>query len=485
MRRKTGSDERGKVMHHYWLSIVPFLVVIPIAIWTKQVLAALTLGLVVGSYLYNPHIIGGIQSAVSFVITALVEESNIEIILFLYVFTGLVGMMKHSGGIKGFVKWSAEHVHSKKQALLLIWVSTLGTFISPSFRMVTVGPIMRALTDKVKISSQELGYVIETTGTPLIALIPVATAFVGYMTSIINVSLKSNKVPGDAYLLFLHSIPFNFFSYSIILLGIYFGFFHKDRKKVQKTAAPENEKQAEAKGWEDCHPVVAKELPAKPINLIVPLVLVISLTLILTYISGLQHGATGLQTFNHADVLKAMVVALILSTLLTFFFYLVQRFTLENLITEFFSGANNLMNVVVLLSVVWGLSLVTNKLGFSTFVTRHVGWIPSSFIPPVLFVLGAMISYFIGSSWGTWGILMPLGVAMAQTSGANLSVVVGAVFASGAFGTFSSPLSDDTNTMAGVLDLEAVSYARYKLKSGLMAAGISTIGYFIASFFIK
>lgn len=469
-------------MHAYWLSILPFVVVIPIAIWTKQVLPALTLGLVVGSYLDNPHWLGGIQSAVGFVITALIEKSNIEIIIFLYVFTGLVGMMKKTGGIKGFVKWSSEHVHTKKQALLLIWVSILGTFSSPSFRMVTIGPIMRALIDKVKISAKELGYVIETTGTAVISLIPVATAFVGYMTSIIEVSLRSNHVSGDPYILYLHSIPFNFFSFSIILLGIYFGFFHHGKQTVKHTSIPENEVQAEAKGWEDCHPVVAKELPAKTINLLVPLILVIAFTLLLTYISGVKNGAKGLlDAFTHADVLNAMVVALIISTLLTFFFYLFQRFPLGDLINEFFSGANNLMSVVVLLSVVWGLSLVTNRLGLSTFVTRHVGWIPSSFTPPVLFVLGALISYFIGSSWGTWGILMPLGVAMAHTSGASLPVVIGAVFASGAFGTFSSPLSDDTNTMAGVLDLEAVSYARYKLKSGLIAAAVSTIGYVVVS----
>ncbi|WEG11966.1 Na+/H+ antiporter NhaC family protein [Pullulanibacillus sp. KACC 23026] len=469
-------------MHAYWLSIVPFIVVIPIAIITKQVLPALALGLVVGSYLYSPHWIGGIQAAVNFVITALVEKSNIEIILFLYIFTGLVGMMKQTGGIKGFVKWSAEHVKTKKQALFLIWISILGTFSSPSFRMVTIGPIMRALIDKVNISAKELGYVIETTGTPIIALIPVATAFVGYMTSIINVSLKNNHITGDPYLLFIHSIPYNFFSFSIILLGIYFGFFHHDRKKVKHTAIPENEVQAKAKGWEDCHPVVAKELPAKSINLLVPLILVIVLTLLLTYISGVKHGGSGFQTFIKADVLNAMLVALIISTFLAFFFYLIQRFRLTDLMNAFFEGANNLMTVVALLSIVWGLSLVTNKLGFATFVTRHVSWIPPAFTPPVLFILGAMISYFIGSSWGTWGILMPLGVAMAHTSGASLPVIVGAVFASGAFGTFSSPLSDDTNTMAGVLDLEAVSYAHYKLKSGLIAAGVSAIGYLLVSF---
>ncbi|GGE50147.1 Na+/H+ antiporter [Pullulanibacillus camelliae] len=467
-----------------WLSIVPFLVVIPVAIMTKKVLPALTLGLIVGSYIYRPHVVEGIQAAVAFVVQALIDKSNIEIILFLYIFTGLVGIMKHSGGIKGFVKWSAEHVQTKRQALLLIWASTIGTFSSPTFRIVTVGPIMRALIQKIKMSGQELGYVIETTGTALISLIPVATAFVGYMTSVIDVSLRNEKISGDPYELYIHSIPFNFFSIALILVGIYLSFFHRDKERVKKTSTPENAKQAEAKGWEDCHPVVAKDLPARPINLIVPLVLDIVLTLLLTYLSGRGNGATGLfQAFIKADVLNAMLVALIISTLVAFIFYLIQRFTLEDLMTEFINGGNNLMNVVVLLSVVWGLTLVTNKLGFSDFVTSHVSWIPTSIIPPVLFVLGAIISYFIGSSWGTWGILMPLGVALAHSSGADLSMVVGAVFASGVFGTFSSPLSDDTNTMAGVLDLEAVSYSRFKLKTAVIAAGIATLGYIATSFF--
>jgi Na+/H+ antiporter NhaC len=469
----------------HWWSIIPFLVVIPVAVLTHKVLPALIIGLIVGSYIYNPHPIGGIQSAVQFVVKALTDKSNIEIILFLYIFTGLVGMMKHSGGIKGFVKWSAEHVQTKRQALLLIWASTIGTFSSPTFRIVTVGPIMRALLEKMKMRGEELGYVIETTGTALIALIPVATAFVGYMTSVIDVSLQNEHLQADPYELFIQSIPFNFFSFAIILLGIYLSFFHRDKNKaVKKTEQPENRKQAEAKGWEDCHPVVARNLPAKPINLIVPLFLDIVLTLVLTYLSGVHNGYHGLRAFTKADVLSAMLVALIIAMLVTFIFYLFQKFTLDDLLREFISGGNQLMNVVILLSVVWGLTLVTDKLGFAGFVTDHMGWIPTSIIPPVLFLVGCVISYFIGSSWGTWGILMPLGIALAHSSGADLAVVVGAVFASGAFGTFSSPLSDDTNTMAGVLDLEAVSYARFKLKTALIAAAVATVGYIITSFFI-
>lgn len=466
----------------HWLSIIPFFVVIPMAIITKQVLPSITVGLIVGSYILDPHLVGGIETAVNHVIKALVEINNIKIILFLYVFSGLVGIIKLTGGIKGFVKWASERIHTKKGALFLTWISTLGTFAAPSFRIVTIAPIMRALLKKIKMSTEELGFVIETTGTAIIVLIPIATAFVGYMTSVVELSLKSQHIQADPYILFVKSIPFNFFSFSIILLGIYLSFFHHSKQEVKKTKDPENARQAEVKGWEDCHPAVSKNLPAKPMNLIVPLILVVGFTLVLTYYSGAVKGYSGVKAFIQADVLTAMLLALIITVLLTFVFYRLQNFHLGDLLTEFINGANDLMAVVMLLSVVWGLSLVTNELGFAKFVTAHVGWVPTAFVPPVLFVLGSAISYFIGSAWGTWGILMPLGVSFAAISGASLPMVIGAVFASGAFGAFTSPLSDDTNTMAGILDLQSVSYAHFKLKPGLIAAGISTVLYSIASF---
>lgn len=469
-------------MENNWISIIPFLVVIPVAMISKKVLPAIILGLLAGSYLYNPHIIGGIETAINFIIDGLTDKINLQIVLFLYIFTGMVGMMKITGGIKGFVKWSAEHVHTKKQSLFLIWISTLGTFSSPTFRIVTIGPIMRALSSKVKIPAQELGYAIETTGTALISLIPVATAFVGFMTSIIELSLNNENVAGNAYTFFLQSIPYNFFSLAIIVIGFYLSFLHHDNKSVSTTSSPENHKQAEAKGWEDCHPVVAKELPTHPLNLIVPLLVDIFLTMLLTGLSGVNNGGVGIvESLIKGDVLSSMLVALIITVLFAFIYYGIQHFSLDKLISSFINGGNNLMSVIILLSAIWGLTNVTNQLGFSTFISNNLFWIPKSLILPVLFVSGCFISYFIGSSFGTWGLLMPLGISMGHTSGIALPIIIGSVFASGVFGTFASPLSDDTNTMAGILDLKAVSYARYKFKSAAIAAVISAVGYLIVS----
>jgi tetracycline resistance efflux pump len=467
-------------MEGSWISILPFLVVIPIAVWTKQVLPGLLVGLLIGSYLHTPSLIGGMETMLHYIVQALIDKNNIEIIVFLYSFSGLIGMIKTSGGIKGFVEKAAEKIDTKKKALLLTYVSTIGTFSAPTFRFVTIAPIMRALLKKVKMTTKELGFVIETTATPIIVLIPVATAFVGYMVSIIQISLQNQKITEDPYTMFIKSIPYNFFAFVIILVGIYLSFFHHSKSN----APTQVETEAEEEDWHTCHPAVSKDLPSKPWNLLVPLILVILLTLFLTWWSGHTKANSFFGAFIKADVLQAMVVSLLITILLSAFFFLFQRFKINDLITSFVTGGNDLMSVVLLLSVVWGLSSVAEDLGFSQFITAHSGWIPQMFVTPLLFLFGAAVSYFIGSAWGTWGILMPLGVSIASVSGVSLPLIIGAVFASGSFGAFSSPLSDDTNTIAKILNLSVVDYARYKLKPALIAAVIAAVLYTATIFFI-
>lgn len=216
-------------MEASWTSIIPFLVVIPVAMLTRQVLPGLILGLLIGSYLIDPSFIGGVQTMLHYVVQALIDENNIKIIVFLYAFSGLIGMIKMTGGIKGFVETASEKIDTKKEALLLTYVSTIGTFSAPTFRFVTMAPIMKALLKKVKMSTKELGFVIETTATPVIVLIPVATAFVGYMVSVIQISTQNIGSTLDPYSLFIRSIPYNFFAFVIILLGIYLSFFHHSK----------------------------------------------------------------------------------------------------------------------------------------------------------------------------------------------------------------------------------------------------------------
>src|ERR1700719_3630817 len=130
---------------HGWLSLLPFLIVIPIAIWTKQVIPGLFTGLVLGSYLMNPSLLGGIKKMLSYLVNNLIQTNNIRIIIFLYVFAGLVGIIKYAGGIKGFVHLVSKKVKTERAALMLTWFSTMVTFSDPDFRIVTIAPIMKAL----------------------------------------------------------------------------------------------------------------------------------------------------------------------------------------------------------------------------------------------------------------------------------------------------------------------------------------------------
>lgn len=459
-----------------WISIIPFLIVIPLAIWTKQVLPGLIVGLIVGSYLVEPSLFGGVRKTVEFVIKGLETGSNIKVIVFLYTFSGLVGMIQWAGGIRGFVEAASEKVTSRREAMTLTWISTFGTFSSPNFRIVTVAPIMKALLEKIKMSKEELSFVIEATSAPLIVLVPVATANVGYMVSLIDTSLKHQGMNQDAYALFIRSIPFNFFSIAIIFVGLYLSFIHHG-KKAPKKAEAKSPVLTKKEEWHNCHPAVSKERPSRPWNLIIPLILVIGFTLFLTWLSGHSKGYGFFNAFVKADVLTSMVVALLITVLISALYFLMQKNKLVDLIARFIEGGNELMSVILLLAVVWGLTAASEKLGFSHFVSAHVNWIPSLLVPPVLFILGSIISYFIGSEWGTWGILMPLGISMGVASGIPIILVIGAVFASGAFGAFASPLSDNINTIGKIMDLVVVEYARFKLRPAIIAAIIAIFMY--------
>jgi len=469
-----------------WVSLLPFLVVIPIAVLSKQVQPGLFVGLILGSYLVQPNFFGGIKTLISYLVDNLVKTNNIRIIIFLYVFAGLISLTKMTGGIKGFVNLVGRKVKTERAAMMLIWLSTIGTFNNPNFRIVTIAPIMKLLKQRLPISSYKLGFVIEVTSNPIVVLVPVATAFVGYMVSLTGTALQRVGIHENPYSVYIQSLPFNFFSLVIIGIGIYYSFFKKftcdARGEETESLNNANAQQKAGKDLQKCLQAYEKETPSKPWNLLLPLSVVLVVTLFLSWWDGHTQASTFFDAFIKADALGVMLEALFITFILSLVFYLVQGFSVGELVTHFIDGGNELVSVIVMLALVWALSAVSEDLGFSNYITSNLmGWVPPAFIAPVVFVLGSMVAYFIGSSWGTWGLLMPLGVTLAHQTGSSVILVIGAVFASGTFGAFASPLSDNTVTLCTILKLPVIDYARSKLKPSLIAAGITTVLYGIAS----
>ncbi|MCB8816888.1 Na+/H+ antiporter NhaC family protein [Desulfosporosinus shakirovi] len=472
-------------MENSWVSLLPFIVVIPIAVLTKQVLPGLFAGLILGSYLIQPDLFGGITTLISYLINNLVKPNNIRIIIFLYMFAGLINLTRMTGGIKGFVDLVSRKVKTKRSAMLLIWLSTIGTFNNPNFRIVTVAPIMKLLKRRLPISTQKIGFMIEVTSNPVVALVPAATAFVGYMVSLIGTALQQVGINESPYSIFIKSIPFNFFSLVIIGIGIYYSFFGEMSNHMQGDMVEDSDAQREEEDLQKCLQAYEKETPSKPLNLLLPLSIVLVMTLYLSWRNGQAHAINIFDAFVKADALGVMLEALFVTLLLSLLLFLLQRFSIAKIVTHFIDGGNELVSVILMLALVWALSAVSEDLGFSTYIASNlIGWIPETFIAPVVFILGSFIAYFIGSSWGTWGLLMPLAVTLAHQTGSNIILVIGAVFASGTFGAFASPLSDNSITLCAILDLPVMEYARLKLKPSLIAAGITTILFGIASLFI-
>ncbi|SDN93613.1 Na+/H+ antiporter NhaC [Tenuibacillus multivorans] len=472
----------GSTIEQTWLSIIPFIIVIGFSIWLKKILPGLVLGVLVGAFLVEFSVLEGSKETVNYIVTTLSDPGNINIIAFLYLFGGLIGMMQISGGVKGFSEWVGDKISSERGLLTVIWLTLPFTFMMPMFRIMMIGPVVKTLLKKVNVSSRKVGFTMDVSTGSVIVLLPAATAFVGFMVSIIEGGIQKHNLEADAYQVFLSSIPFNFFAIVMLIIGLIWTFWSKPKKKEIKKNKQEGEEAFHRTG-------IKKELSmvkAQPWNLIVPLFLLLGLTLFLLWQDGMVKGASGVfDALAKADATFVILLAVFITLILTFIFYMFRKQKLDETLYHFYDGGNQLMQPIILLVLVWSLSLVAEDLGFSKFIGATLGsFLPAFTIPAIVFLVGSAVSYFLGSSFGTWGIFMPLGIALATSTDASLPMTVGAVFASGSFGAMTSPLGDTTITTASILDVPLIRYARYKLKIVSIGAGIATVIYLVAGFLL-
>ncbi|MDM5224940.1 Na+/H+ antiporter NhaC family protein [Cytobacillus sp. NJ13] len=468
-------------MNNTWLSLIPFLIVIGMSIWLKNILPGLVVGILVGSIIVSADLLSGTEQSVAYIVTTLSDETNIKIVGFLYLFGGLVGMMNIAGGIKGFSEWAGKRIRSERGLLVFIWITLPFTFMMPMFRIMMIGPIIKSLIKKMNLSKQKVGMTLDISTESVIVLLPVATAFVGFMVSLVEGGISGLNLGMSAYEIFLLSILFNFYAIIMLLIGIVQTFWPRRTKQGQEqthTDLEEKEHEFHRKG-------IKKELSlvkAQPWHLIFPVVLLLAFSLFLLWQDGMAQGAnTIFEAFSMADATFVMLLAVFITLVLTFIFYIIRREKMNEILYHFYDGGNQMMEAISLLILIWALTLAAEDLGFSEFIGSSLGsFLPAFLTPAAIFVLGSVVGYFIGSSWGTWGLFMPLGITLAVSTGASIPLTVGAVFASGAFGALTSPLGDTTITTASILDMDLVDYARYKLKISAIG-GVIAAGLFIAS----
>ncbi|MTI48525.1 MAG: hypothetical protein FH761_11825 [Firmicutes bacterium] len=517
------------------LSLVPPLVAIVLALISKQVIPSLLIGLWAGSFIMEPGILSSISKTMDYIITTLTSPGNLDVLLFLYAFSGLVAIIELTGGVQGFAKLISKIIKSKKAALIAILALTPITFIDCGFRVVSTGSIMKPIIEKKKISKERFAYMLNNTASPVVALIPIATTFVGYMVGVVASGLTVAGVQQSPYILYLKSIPFNFFSIiSIIIVFITIitkiGFkttnknteiAHEKNNNIKVKSndmigEPRYEDQLSVDNnmgfssnmeiSEDITPSsidhdpevnhnnhsnakmsmdhemgkIDMNVKPKPWNLIVPIILIIPLSFYLMWWTGKEPGNSILDSIANAESSRAMLIALFITSFVSLIFYKVQGNSIKQMISQFIKGGNRLMTTIAILAVAWPIASVSKDLGLPQLITDTIGnALPSYLVPVIIFILTSVVTFFIGSSWGTWALIMPLAIPLAAVSGASLPITIGAVFAGGTFGDVSSPLSGMGAMASGIAEVDHMDYITTQMPYNITAAALAALAFLI------
>lgn len=464
-------------------SIIPPLAAIIGAAVTKRIIPSLVLGLLAGTLLQSGgSLLGSVLLAGQALAGVVSEESHAYIILFLFSFGALAEIFKVGGGISGFAKLTEPYIKTERGALLsVLWASPV-TFLDCCFHTIATGAISKPLLEKVDGSKDKLALIVNTTSSQLIALIPFATTYVGYILGVIGSSMAQVGLTGNPYRIYLSAIALNFYSISMLgvsCLAIFFPFQLSWLKLAQPAYKPEADT-----GDHDSHEAhdehhYQEKVPPRVTNLLLPLLFLLALIMYLLWWTGQAKGAASVgEALLNADYEKAIFVATLATLVSTTLLYALQKIPMKELQSHFLSGGTEMLPPIVILTLAWALTGITQQLGFSPFIGSLLGnTLPPQLVPVIVFALGGLASYFMGSSWGTWALIMPLALSLAVTTGANVPLVVGAVLAGGSIGDNLSPLGETPVLTAAVMDIPVTSHISYVLPYGLVAIGTATLLY--------
>ncbi len=453
-----------------WMSILPPLVAIVMALIIKEVISSLFVGILTGTFLMALYggaspasaLGGGLLRVVdTYVVGSLFDADHVTIIVFTLIIGGMVRIITVNGGMQGVVNWLSRRAHGPRSGQLMTFLMDLCIFFDDYSNTLVVGNTMRPVADKLKVSREKLAYIVDSTSAPVVA-VAFVTTWIGAELSYIQDGIRAIGLEASAYSVFFHSLVYSFYPFltlgfvlMIIFSGRDFGPMLKAERKARKASSMEIEM---TNG-------VSK--PAHIIDALIPLAVLIFGTimgLIVTgYDASVWHAETGFfsqlsATIGAANSYKALLWASLLSLLTTIVMTLLRGdMEFGKIMEEMVEGFKAMFNAVLILTMAWSIALVTKDMHTAEFVSRLLlQWSLSPWLVPVLtFALAALIGFSTGTSWGTMAILYPLILPaswlLCQEQGLNVEAtmplfynVVASVLAGSVMGDHCSPISDTT-----------------------------------------
>jgi Na+/H+ antiporter NhaC len=452
----------------HWYSILPPVIAIVIVFWRKEVILALVAAILSAEWLLayqnkTEVLFTGTISSIERVIEIITSAGNSRILLFSVLIGALLAYMRYSGGVTATVEMLIKKgvAKSRKQVGLLTMFTGIVIFIESNLSVLTSGILARGLFDKFKMSRARLAYIIDSTSAPICILILLN----GWGAFILGL-LSNYELEQSAVSILWGTIPLNFYAIIALMLVLYTIF-------SDKVHGPMKEAEQELVKLE------GEQLPVaatKARFMLLPLASMVlgMIGFMLWTGNGDLASGSGSKSVLYATVLACFVAyVLMLSS---------KQYSHKELVDTGFKGMGEILPLVtiVLFSLTLGASL--KELGTGLFVANIVGdYLPISLIVPVLFLAGALMSFTTGTSWGTFAILIPIGVPLIQTLGLPPSLVIAAILGGGIFGDHCSPISDTTAVSSIASGCDLLTHVRTQMPYALFGGGLAFIGYFVAS----
>ncbi|MBR6377538.1 MAG: Na+/H+ antiporter NhaC family protein [Oscillospiraceae bacterium] len=459
-----------------WLSIVPPILAIALALLTKEVYSSLFIGILSGMLIYAFLGGGTVFSAASMTFDMMSSKiaDNAYMIIFLALLWAVVSLVSKSGGSQAYGRWAGRRLNSKRSAAFATSLLGILIFIDDGFNCLTVGTVMRPITDRLRISREKLAYIIDATAAPVCIIAPVSSW---------AVAVASEVSQENGFHTFLSTIPYNFYALMTILMVFFISFTGWDfgpMKKAEK-AAREQAAQAESQQAED-------RTKGHVLDLVLPiLVLIVCAILGMAYVGGFFEGVSFSEAigYNPTAGLSLGAFAGLITALLL---YLPRKLMKpKEFIDCIVGGIGNIVPPMLILILSWSLGGVCRQLlGTGVFISGFVSSsnLPLGLLPFLIFVIAALMSFSMGTSWGTFGMLIPIVTMICAADGAQglLIPALGATLAGSVYGDHCSPISDTTILASTGADCKHIRHVETQLPYATLVAVVCAVGYLIAGF---
>ncbi len=474
----------------FW-SLLPAIIAIALALITKEVYSSLFIGIVVGGMLYSGFsFTGTIEHVfVDGMISQLSDSWNVGILIFLVVLGTMVMLMNRAGGSAAFGKWAVQHVKTKTGAQIATIVLGMLIFIDDYFNCLTVGSVMRPVTDKHKISREKLAYLIDATAAPICIIAPIsswAAAVTGFVDGVNGLTL------------FVRAIPYNF--YALLTIVMMFGLTlmkmdygpmkqAEEHIKVKDLITSVGDGEGLLGASDQPHPPTSQK--GKVIHLIFPIVsLIVCCVIGMIYTGGFFEGTGFVDAFSGSDASVGLVYGSVAALIITIVFFLLTNvLSYKDCMNSIPEGFKSMVPAILVLTFAWTLKSMTDSLGAANYVAGIFenfadNGAVMSFIPALVFIIATFLAFATGTSWGTFGILIPIVV---NVFGSNMNnelmiIAISACMAGAVCGDHCSPISDTTIMASAGAQCDHIKHVSTQLPYAMTAAAVSFTAYIISGF---